>query len=64
MRTCTWRSLRKCPSRGCAPSSGAASTALVPPRPVGGRFTQKPSRVSGSPGARPALVASTTRDWM
>eukprot|EP00969_Alexandrium_andersonii_P238797 10540905-Alexandrium_andersonii.AAC.1 len=36
MRTCTLRSLRRCPGQGCAPSFGAAVTALVPLQPAGG----------------------------
>eukprot|EP00969_Alexandrium_andersonii_P136741 6050336-Alexandrium_andersonii.AAC.1 len=50
MRTCTSRSLPKCPSRACAPSSGAASTALVPPRLAGKSCTLRLSRVAGLPG--------------
>eukprot|EP00969_Alexandrium_andersonii_P111331 4915768-Alexandrium_andersonii.AAC.1 len=64
MRTCMWRSLRRCPNRGCAPSSGAVSMALVPPRPVGKRFTRRSSRASGLPEARPALAAFTMPSWM
>eukprot|EP00969_Alexandrium_andersonii_P138792 6137503-Alexandrium_andersonii.AAC.1 len=60
MRTCTERSLRMCPSRGCAPSSGAAFMALVPLRPAGRRCTLRLLRASGSPGAKPARVAFTT----
>eukprot|EP00969_Alexandrium_andersonii_P075648 3335125-Alexandrium_andersonii.AAC.1 len=32
MRTCTLLSRRRCPSQGCAPRFGAASTALAPLR--------------------------------
>eukprot|EP00969_Alexandrium_andersonii_P321390 14200327-Alexandrium_andersonii.AAC.1 len=63
-RTCVWRSLRRCPSRGRAPSSDAVFTALVPPRAVGMRFTWRPSRASGLPEARPAHAAFTMPSWM
>eukprot|EP00969_Alexandrium_andersonii_P368711 15473526-Alexandrium_andersonii.AAC.1 len=36
---CTSLPHRRCPSQGCAPSSGAASTALVSLRPAGRRCT-------------------------
>eukprot|EP00969_Alexandrium_andersonii_P346308 15309213-Alexandrium_andersonii.AAC.1 len=62
-RTCASHSLRRFPSRERAPSSGAAFTSLVPPRPVGRRSTRRPLRVSGSPEAKPAHVAFTTPSW-
>eukprot|EP00969_Alexandrium_andersonii_P018891 824592-Alexandrium_andersonii.AAC.1 len=54
---CTLRSLRRCPSWACAPSSGAASTALVLPRPAGGRCALRPSRASGLPWAKQVRAA-------
>eukprot|EP00969_Alexandrium_andersonii_P297856 13164705-Alexandrium_andersonii.AAC.1 len=53
-RTLTYRFHRRYPSQGRAPSSGAAFTALEPPRPVGRRSTRRPLRASGSPEAKPA----------
>eukprot|EP00969_Alexandrium_andersonii_P051046 2242270-Alexandrium_andersonii.AAC.1 len=64
MRMRTLPSRRRCPGRGCVPSSGAASMALVPLRPAGRRCTLRLSRASGSPGARQVLAAFTTPSWM
>eukprot|EP00969_Alexandrium_andersonii_P049966 2193233-Alexandrium_andersonii.AAC.1 len=64
MRTCTLRSLQKCPSRACAPSSGAASTAPVLLRPAGRRCTLRLSRASGLPGVKQARAAFTMLSWM
>eukprot|EP00969_Alexandrium_andersonii_P258950 11449706-Alexandrium_andersonii.AAC.1 len=63
MRTCTSPSRRRCPSQGCAPSFGAACTALAPLRPAGGRCARRPLRASGLPRAGPAHAASTTPSW-
>eukprot|EP00969_Alexandrium_andersonii_P291599 12888403-Alexandrium_andersonii.AAC.1 len=63
MRTCALHSRRRCPIQGCAPSFGAASTALVALRPAGGRCAQKLSRASGSLRAGQVLAASTTPSW-
>eukprot|EP00969_Alexandrium_andersonii_P184055 8132644-Alexandrium_andersonii.AAC.1 len=57
MRTCTSRSLQKCPSRVCAPSSGAASMAPVLPRLAGARCALRLSRASGLPGVNRACDA-------
>eukprot|EP00969_Alexandrium_andersonii_P217779 9619980-Alexandrium_andersonii.AAC.1 len=64
MRTCRLRSLLKWPSRACAPSFGVASTALALLRLAGGRCAPRPSRASGSPGARRARGAFTKPRWM
>eukprot|EP00969_Alexandrium_andersonii_P026213 1144132-Alexandrium_andersonii.AAC.1 len=63
MRTRTLLSLRRCPSRGCAPSFGAASTALVPFRPAGRHCTRRLSRASGLPRAGQVLAAFTMPSW-
>eukprot|EP00969_Alexandrium_andersonii_P301589 13332326-Alexandrium_andersonii.AAC.1 len=60
---CTSPSRRRCPSQGCAPSFGAASTALVPLRPAGRHCALRPSRVLGLPGAKHTLVAFTLPGW-
>eukprot|EP00969_Alexandrium_andersonii_P119848 5298716-Alexandrium_andersonii.AAC.1 len=63
MRTCASPSRRRCPSPGCAPSSGAASTALVPRRPVGRRCARRLSRASGSLRAKRVRAVFTTPSW-
>eukprot|EP00969_Alexandrium_andersonii_P093722 4140173-Alexandrium_andersonii.AAC.1 len=63
MRTCTLPSRRRCPSPGCAPSFGAASTAPVPLRPAWRRCARRPLRASGSPRAKRARAAFTTPSW-
>eukprot|EP00969_Alexandrium_andersonii_P317945 14044415-Alexandrium_andersonii.AAC.1 len=54
MRTCMLRSLQKCPSRVCAPSSGAACTAPMLLPLAGGRCALRLSRASGLPRVKRA----------
>eukprot|EP00969_Alexandrium_andersonii_P354323 15441914-Alexandrium_andersonii.AAC.1 len=63
MRTCTLPSRQRGPSRGCAPSFGAASMALALLPHVGRRCAPRLSRALGSLGARQVLAASTTPSW-
>eukprot|EP00969_Alexandrium_andersonii_P329289 14550641-Alexandrium_andersonii.AAC.1 len=62
MRTCTLRSLRKCPSPARAPSSGVASTAPVLLRLIGRRCALRPSRASGLPGVCLLYTSPSPRD--
>eukprot|EP00969_Alexandrium_andersonii_P104271 4601977-Alexandrium_andersonii.AAC.1 len=63
MRTCTLCSVQKCPSRVCAPSPGAASTAPALLRLAGGRCALRLSRASGLSGVKRASAASTMPNW-
>eukprot|EP00969_Alexandrium_andersonii_P257500 11384961-Alexandrium_andersonii.AAC.1 len=63
MRTCASPSRWGCPSQGCAPSSGAASMALVPLRRAGRRCALRLSRALGWPGGRRAFAAFTAPSW-
>eukprot|EP00969_Alexandrium_andersonii_P256081 11320823-Alexandrium_andersonii.AAC.1 len=60
---CTLPSHRRCPSQGCAPSSGAAYTARARPRRAGRHCALRLWRASGLLRARPAHAASTTPSW-
>eukprot|EP00969_Alexandrium_andersonii_P162763 7194893-Alexandrium_andersonii.AAC.1 len=56
MRTCTLLCRRRCPSPGCAPSSGTGYTALVPLRPVGRRCTLRGRELRVRQGQRESLL--------
>eukprot|EP00969_Alexandrium_andersonii_P085848 3784960-Alexandrium_andersonii.AAC.1 len=56
-------SRQRCPSQGCAPSSGAARTARVRLRRAGGHYTLRLWRASGLPEVRPVGAAFTTPSW-